>query len=99
MSSTRSPAETDTAVKPGRERHRNRTAKPSRQRDLRSFWRTALALIAPLPGVLMAVKIMICPFGLEDGFADVLEGVRINPAREQWRSGSPWRSRSPCCLL
>lgn len=83
MSSAESPAEADTPVKPGRERHRNRTAKPSRQRDLRGFWRTALAWIAPVPGLLLAVKIMICPFGVEDGFADVLEGVGSNPAREQ----------------
>jgi hypothetical protein len=83
MSSTKSPAETDTAVKPGREPHRHRSAKPSRRRDLRGFWRTTLALIAPLPGLLMAVKIMVCPFGVVDVFAGVLEGVRSNPAREQ----------------
>jgi len=83
MSSTKSPAETDTAVKPGREPHRHQSAKPSRHRDLRGFWRTTLALIAPLPGLLMAVKIMVCPFGVVDVFASVLEGVRSNPAREQ----------------
>jgi hypothetical protein len=84
MSSTKSPAETDIAVKPGREPHRHRSAKPSRRRDLRGFWRTTLALIAPLPGLLMAVKIMVCPFGVVDVFAAVLEGVRSNPAREQF---------------
>ena len=83
MSSTKSPAETDTAVKPGREPRRHRSAKPARHRDMRGFWSTTLALIAPLPGLLMAVKIMVCPFGVENDFAAVLEGVRGNPAREQ----------------
>src|SRR4029453_18668299 len=67
MSGTKTPAETDTSVKPGREPHRHRSAKPSRRRDLRGFWRTTLALIAPLPGLLMTVKIMVCPFGVVDG--------------------------------
>jgi hypothetical protein len=83
MRSTKSPAEIDTAVKPGREHQRHRGARPYRHRDLRGFWRTTLALIAPLPGLLMAVKIMIYPFGVENDFAAVLEGVRGNPAREQ----------------
>lgn len=42
-----------------------------------------LALIAPLPGLLMVAEIMISPFGVGDDFAAVLAGVRGNPAREQ----------------
>ena len=83
MSSTESPTVAYTSVKPGQERRRHRSARPSRPRDLRGFWRTTLALLAPLPGLLMAVKIMIYPFGMEDDFAIVLEGVRGNPATEQ----------------
>jgi hypothetical protein len=40
-------------------------------------------LVAPLPGFLVAVKIMVCPFGVENDFAAVLEGVRSDPVREQ----------------
>ena len=79
MSSTESPTVAHTSV----QGHRHRSAKPPRPRDLRGFWRTTLALIAPLPGLLMAAKIMVCPFGMEDDFAAVLEGVRGNPATEQ----------------
>ena len=62
---------------------RHRSGKPSRRRDLRGFWRTILALIAPLPGLLMAAKIMISPFGMREDFAAVLAGVSGDPAREQ----------------
>jgi Domain of unknown function (DUF4386) len=51
--------------------------------DLRGFWRTMLALIAPLPGLLMAAKIMISPFGIREDFATMLAGVSGDPAREQ----------------
>jgi len=42
-----------------------------------------LALIAPLPGLLMAAKIMVSPFGLRGDFAAVQAGVYGDPAREQ----------------
>ena len=83
MSSTKSPAQTEAAAKPARQRQRRRSATPSAHRDLRGFWRTTLALMAPLPGLLMAVKIMVCPVGVENDFSAVLEGVRSDPAREQ----------------
>jgi hypothetical protein len=51
--------------------------------DLRGFWRTMLALIAPLPGLLIAAKIMISPFGIREDFATMLAGVSGDPAREQ----------------
>ena len=63
--------------------HRHRRGKPSRPRDLRGLWRTLLALIAPLPGLLMAAKIMVSPFGIRADFAAVLSGVDSDPAREQ----------------
>jgi hypothetical protein len=47
MSSTRTPADTHTAVTTGQRGHKQRSAKPSRSRDLRGLWRTVLALIAP----------------------------------------------------
>lgn len=80
MSSTKTPAVAVTAGQQGR-RHRN--AKPARPRDLRGLWRTMLALIAPLPGLLMAAKIMISPFGIREDFAAVLAGINGDPAREQ----------------
>jgi hypothetical protein len=83
MSSTESPTVTGTSVKPGRQRHQHGSVKPSRHRDLRGFWRTTLALIAPLPGLLMAVKIMVCPCGVTNDFAAVLERVGSDPAGEQ----------------
>jgi hypothetical protein len=83
MSSTESPTVANTSVKPAREGHRHRSVKPPRHRDLRGFWRTTLALIAPLPGILMAVKIMVCPCGVTNDFAAVLEGVGSDPAGEQ----------------
>ncbi len=81
MSSTRTPAET--AVATDQRGHRHRSAKPSRPRDLRGFWRTMLALIAPLPGLLMAAKIMVSPFGSRGDFLAVLSGVSGDPARQQ----------------
>ena len=67
----------------GRQGYRSRSASLSSPRDLRGFWRTALALIAPLPGLLMAVKIIVSPFGAREDFAAVLAGVSGDPAREQ----------------
>jgi Ca2+/Na+ antiporter len=83
MSSRSTPAETHTAGPPHQHLERRRSAKPSRPRDLRGLWRTALALIAPLPGLLMAAEILISPFGLREDFAAVLTGVSGDPAREQ----------------
>jgi hypothetical protein len=83
MSSTRTPAETHTAVTTDKRGHRSRDAKPARRRDLRGLWRTTLALLAPLPGLLMATKIMVSPFGIRGDFAAVLSGVYGDPAREQ----------------
>ena len=74
MSSRSTPAETHTAGTPDQRGARHRSAKPSRPRDLRGLWRTALALIAPLPGLLMAAEILISPFGLREDFAAVLTG-------------------------
>lgn len=82
MSSTRTPAE-PTAVTTDQRGHRHRSGKLPRSRDLRGLWRTVLALIAPLPGLLMAAKILISPFGLREDFTAVLTGVSGDPAREQ----------------
>ena len=83
MSNTKTQADASSAVEPSGKRRRYRRGKPSRRRDLRGFWRTLLALIAPLPGFLMAAKIMISPFGMDADFASVLAGVPGDPAREQ----------------
>ena len=83
MSSTRTPAEPHTAVTTDQRGHRHRSGKLPRPRDLRGLWRTVLALIAPLPGLLMAAKIMVSPFGIREDFAAVLSGVSGDPAREQ----------------
>ena len=86
MSSTKAPFQTQSAVAADQRGQRRRTAKPerpSRRRDLRGLWRTTLALIAPLPGLLMAAKIIISPFGVRNDLADVLAGVSGDPAREQ----------------
>lgn len=83
MSSTKTPTKTQTRVATGRDGRRRRNAKPSHSRDLRGFWRTTLALIAPLPGLLMAAEIVILPFAVRDDFAGVLAGVRSDPVREQ----------------
>ena len=81
--STKTPADTETVVTSGREGRRRRSAKASRRQDLRGFWRTTLALIAPAPGFLMAAKIIISPFAVRDDFAAVLAAVSGDPAREQ----------------
>lgn len=83
MSRTKTPAETQTRVIAGRGDHRHRSAKPSHHRDLRGFWRTALALMGPLPGIIMALKIATSPFGRRDDLAAVLTGVSGDAAREQ----------------
>ncbi len=83
MSNTKAQAEASYAAEPSRTRRGYRRGKPSRRRDLRGFWRTLLALIAPLPGLLLAAKIMISPFGMDADFASVLAGVRGDPARTQ----------------
>ena len=86
MSSTKAPFQTQSAVAGDRRSQRRRSAKPerpSRRRDLRGLWRTTLALIAPLPGLLMAAKIIVSPFGVRNDLADVLAGVFGDPAREQ----------------
>src|SRR4029453_19014051 len=77
------PAETHTAGPPHQHLQRRRSAKPPRPRDLRGLWRTALALIAPLPGLLMASEMLISPFGLREDCAAGLTGVSGDPAREQ----------------
>src|SRR4029453_706984 len=97
MRSTKSPAEIDTAVKPDREHQRHRGARPYRHRELRGFWRTTLALIAPLPGLLMAVKIMIYPFGVENDLQLCWKAYAATRRVSSWRSGSAWRSRSLFC--
>jgi len=81
--STKTPADSETVVTGGREGRRLRSAKASRRQDLRGFWRTTLALIAPVPGFLMAAKIIISPFAVRNDFAAVLAGVSSDPAREQ----------------
>jgi Ca2+/Na+ antiporter len=83
VSSTRTPSETRSAMTTDQRGHRSRSVKPARPRDLRGLWRTILALIAPLPGLLMAAKIMASPFGIRADFAAVLSGVSGDPAREQ----------------
>jgi hypothetical protein len=83
VSSTRTPAESHITVATSREGYRTRRAASSRNRDLRGFWRTMLALLAPLPGLLMAAKIMIFPFGVGGDLLVVIAGVRGDPAREQ----------------
>jgi hypothetical protein len=80
MSSTKTSA---AAVTTGRRGRSHRSAKPALPRDLRALWRTMLALIAPLPGLLMAAKIMVSPFGIREDFGAVLTGVSGDPAREQ----------------
>jgi len=82
MSSTETPVEIDETVTLRRERRRARSAKRLHRSDLRGFWRTVLALMAPLPGLLMAAKIMISPYGEGEGFLAVLAGVGRDPARE-----------------
>ena len=62
VSTTRTSEQSRSTMARGRQGYRSRSASLSSPRDLRGFWRTALALIAPLPGLLMAVKIIISPF-------------------------------------
>jgi hypothetical protein len=83
MSSTETPVEIDETVTLRRERRRARSAKRLHRSDLRGFWRIVLALMAPLPGLLMAAKIMISPYGEGEGFLAVLAGVGRDPAREE----------------
>ena len=83
VSTTRTSEQSRSTMARGRQGYRSRSASLSSPRDLRGFWRTALALIAPLPGLLMAVKIIISPFGAQGDFAAVLTGVSGDPAREQ----------------
>jgi len=71
MSRTKTPAETQARVIAGQGDHRHRSAKPLHHRDLRGFWRTALALMAPVPGIIMALKIATSPFGRRDDLAAV----------------------------
>ena len=100
MSSTKAPFQTQSAVAGDRRSQRRRSAKPerpSRRRDLRGLWRTTLALIAPLPGLLMAAKIIVSPFGVRNDLADVLAGVSGDPAREQLAQSRGAASPSLCC--
>jgi hypothetical protein len=83
MSNTKTKAEAHTAVTTDRRGRKDRSAEAARPRDLRGLWRTILALIVPLPGLLMAAKILISPFGIREDFAAVLAGVSGDPAREQ----------------
>ena len=91
MSSTKAPFQTQSAVAGDRRSQRRRIAKPerpSRRRDLRGLWRTTLALIAPLPGLLMAAKIIVSPFGCAMTWPMCWQACpAIRPA-SSWHSGS-----------
>jgi hypothetical protein len=83
MSSTKTPAESTGTVSLRAERRPPLSGKHSQHRDLRGFWRTVLALIAPLPWLVVAVKIIISPFGVAEDFGAVLMGVRDDVARAE----------------
>jgi hypothetical protein len=54
------------------------TAPARRRRDARSFWRIALAVIAPLPMLGMGLSYAIAPFGGDDPFAATVDAMRAH---------------------
>jgi hypothetical protein len=52
------------------------TAPTKTRRDLRGFWRVALAVIAPLPLLGMGLSYAISPYGGDDPFAATVDAMR-----------------------
>jgi hypothetical protein len=55
-------------------------APPRTRRDVRSFWRIALAVIAPLPLLAMGLSYTISPYGGDDPFASTVAAMRDHHA-------------------
>jgi hypothetical protein len=56
---------------------------PAAPRDLRRLWRTALAVLAPVPGLALTAQILLSPYPVDAPFPQVLAGVAADPARQQ----------------
>jgi hypothetical protein len=52
-------------------------------RDLRRFWRTALAVLAPLPIAALAIEMLVVPFPVRSDIADAMTGIAAHPGRAQ----------------
>jgi hypothetical protein len=52
-------------------------------RDLRRFWRTALAVLAPLPVAALAIETLVVPFPVRGDIADAMTGIAAHPGRAQ----------------
>jgi hypothetical protein len=59
----------------------NEPARPVR--DLRRFWRTALAVLAPLPVLALAVELFVVPFPVRGDIAQAMAGIATHPGRAQ----------------
>ena len=52
-------------------------------RDLRRLWRTALAVLAPLPVAALAIETLVVPFPVRGDIADAMTGIAAHPGRAQ----------------
>jgi hypothetical protein len=59
----------------------SRTVRPVR--DLRRIWRTALAVLAPIPMVALAVEVLVVPFPVRGDVTRAMAGVAAHPGRAQ----------------
>jgi hypothetical protein len=55
-------------------------APPTSRRDVRGFWRVALAVIAPLPLLGMGLSYAVAPYGGDDPFAATVQAMRDHHA-------------------
>jgi len=55
----------------------------ARARDLRSFWRWVLALVAPLPFLALAVNMWVLPFDLRADLPALISGIAQHPERTE----------------
>jgi hypothetical protein len=52
-------------------------------RDLRTFWRTTLAVLVPLPMLALAVEVLLVPWPVRGGMAGAIAGAAADPGAAQ----------------